>query len=149
MDDFTRSAVSNWIRSTLYFAHRQRNYLIPRQEEIAALKGSAPASEDGLLLLARAYAAVGNRDEIAKFQNPDSFERLCHQLLKTVIENFCGDASLFGLQADFCGKPAIELYFINDRLCELRRCRTHGFAPVGLQQWAVGRVPDGGDDLLR
>jgi DNA polymerase I len=41
MDDFTRSAVSNWIRSTLYFAHRQRHYLIPRQEEIAALKGEA------------------------------------------------------------------------------------------------------------
>jgi DNA polymerase elongation subunit (family B) len=41
MDDFTRSAVSNWIRSTLYFAHRQRNYLIPRQEEIASLKGEA------------------------------------------------------------------------------------------------------------
>jgi DNA polymerase I len=41
MDDFTRSAVSAWIRSTLYFAHRERKYLIPRQEEIAALKGEA------------------------------------------------------------------------------------------------------------
>ncbi len=41
MHDLTRSAVSNWIRSLLYYAHRQRNYLIPHKEEIEALKGKA------------------------------------------------------------------------------------------------------------
>ncbi len=41
MHDLTRTAVSNWIRSLLYYAHRQRNYLIPRQDEIASLKGEA------------------------------------------------------------------------------------------------------------
>jgi DNA polymerase elongation subunit (family B) len=41
MHDLTRTAVSNWIRSLLYYEHRQRNYLIPRQDEIAAFKGEA------------------------------------------------------------------------------------------------------------
>ncbi|MDO8056658.1 MAG: DNA polymerase domain-containing protein, partial [Candidatus Hermodarchaeota archaeon] len=41
MHDLTRTAVSNWIRSLLYYAHRQRNYLIPRQDEIATFKGDA------------------------------------------------------------------------------------------------------------
>jgi DNA polymerase I len=41
MHDLTRTAVSNWIRSLLYYSHRQRNYLIPRQDEIAAFKGEA------------------------------------------------------------------------------------------------------------
>jgi DNA polymerase I len=41
MHDLTRSAVSNWIRSLLYYAHRQNNYLIPRKEEIEAMKGEA------------------------------------------------------------------------------------------------------------
>ncbi|MFX0168858.1 MAG: DNA-directed DNA polymerase I [Candidatus Hodarchaeota archaeon] len=41
MHDLTRTAVSNWIRSLLYYAHRQRNFLIPRQDEIATLKGEA------------------------------------------------------------------------------------------------------------
>ncbi|MFX1563358.1 MAG: DNA-directed DNA polymerase I, partial [Promethearchaeota archaeon] len=41
MHDLTRTAVSNWIRSLLYYAHRQRKYLIPRQDEIGALKGEA------------------------------------------------------------------------------------------------------------
>ncbi|MFX1563837.1 MAG: 3'-5' exonuclease, partial [Promethearchaeota archaeon] len=41
MHDLTRTAVSNWIRSLLYYSHRQREYLIPRQDEIAALKGEA------------------------------------------------------------------------------------------------------------
>lgn len=41
MHDLTRTAVSNWIRSLLYYAHRQRKYLIPRQDEITALKGEA------------------------------------------------------------------------------------------------------------
>ena len=41
MHDLTRSAVSNWIRSLLYYAHRQRNLLIPRQDEIATFKGDA------------------------------------------------------------------------------------------------------------
>jgi DNA polymerase I len=41
MHDLTRTAVSSWIRSLLYYAHRQRKYLIPRQDEIASLKGEA------------------------------------------------------------------------------------------------------------
>jgi len=41
LHDFTRTAVSNWIRSLLYYAHRQNNYLIPRQDEISAFKGEA------------------------------------------------------------------------------------------------------------
>ena len=41
MHDLTRTAVSNWIRSLLYYSHRQRNYLIPRQDEITAFKGEA------------------------------------------------------------------------------------------------------------
>lgn len=41
MHDLTRAAVSGWIRSLLYYAHRQRNYLIPRQDEIVAFKGEA------------------------------------------------------------------------------------------------------------
>ncbi|MFW9831248.1 MAG: DNA polymerase domain-containing protein [Candidatus Thorarchaeota archaeon] len=41
MHDLTRTAVSNWIRSLLYYSHRQHNYLIPRQDEIAAFKGEA------------------------------------------------------------------------------------------------------------
>ncbi len=41
LHDLSRTAVSNWIRSLLYYAHRQRNFLIPRQDEIAALKGEA------------------------------------------------------------------------------------------------------------
>jgi DNA polymerase elongation subunit (family B) len=41
MHDLTRTAVSNWIRSLLYYAHRQQNYLIPRQDEIATFKGEA------------------------------------------------------------------------------------------------------------
>ncbi len=41
LHDLTRSAVSNWIRSLLYYSHRQRGYLIPRKEEIEALKGKA------------------------------------------------------------------------------------------------------------
>jgi DNA polymerase elongation subunit (family B) len=41
LHDLTRTAVSNWIRSLLYYAHRQNNYLIPRQDEISAFKGEA------------------------------------------------------------------------------------------------------------
>ena len=41
MHDLTRGAVSQWIRSLLYYAHRQGNYLIPRKEEIAKAKGEA------------------------------------------------------------------------------------------------------------
>ena len=41
MHDLTRTAVSNWIRSLFYYAHRQRNFLIPRQDEIATFKGEA------------------------------------------------------------------------------------------------------------
>ncbi len=34
MDDIARMGVSQWIRSLLYYEHRQRNALIPRREEI-------------------------------------------------------------------------------------------------------------------
>lgn len=40
IDDLSRLGVSNWIRSMLYFEHRQQNALIPRPEELAD-KGGA------------------------------------------------------------------------------------------------------------
>jgi len=40
LEDLTRSQVSAWIKSLLYWEHRRRNYLIPTKEEINALKGS-------------------------------------------------------------------------------------------------------------
>jgi DNA polymerase, archaea type len=40
IDDLSRLGVSNWIRSMLYFDHRQRNALIPRPEELKE-KGGA------------------------------------------------------------------------------------------------------------
>ena len=39
MEDVTRQGVSSWIRSLMYREHRKRNYLIPRPEDILALKG--------------------------------------------------------------------------------------------------------------
>lgn len=36
IDDIARMGVSQWIRSLLYFEHRQRNTLIPRREELDA-----------------------------------------------------------------------------------------------------------------
>ncbi|MHA1303468.1 MAG: DNA polymerase domain-containing protein [Candidatus Heimdallarchaeaceae archaeon] len=39
IDDFIRSSVSIWIQNWLYYEHRQRNYLIPRKEDILQLKG--------------------------------------------------------------------------------------------------------------
>ena len=36
IDDIARMGVSQWIRSLLYFEHRQRNALIPRREELDA-----------------------------------------------------------------------------------------------------------------
>jgi len=41
MEDITRQGISNWIRNMLYFEHRKRNYLIPRKDEIIAVKGQA------------------------------------------------------------------------------------------------------------
>jgi DNA polymerase, archaea type len=40
IDDLSRLGVSNWIRSMLYFEHRQQNALIPRPEELKE-KGGA------------------------------------------------------------------------------------------------------------
>jgi DNA polymerase, archaea type len=40
IDDLSRLGVSNWIRSMLYFEHRQMNALIPRPEDLEA-KGGA------------------------------------------------------------------------------------------------------------
>ncbi len=39
IDDFIRSSVSVWIQNWLYFEHRQRNYLIPRREDILQSRG--------------------------------------------------------------------------------------------------------------
>ncbi|RLE49965.1 MAG: DNA-directed DNA polymerase I [Candidatus Methanomethylicota archaeon] len=39
MEDVTRQGVSNWIKNLLYFEHRRRGYLIPRQEDILRIKG--------------------------------------------------------------------------------------------------------------
>ena len=39
-EDVSRQGVSNWIRSTLYNEHRRRNFLIPRADDIIALKGT-------------------------------------------------------------------------------------------------------------
>ena len=39
IDDFTRSSISIWIQNWMYFEHRIRNNLIPRQEDILQLKG--------------------------------------------------------------------------------------------------------------
>lgn len=38
-EDVSRQGVSNWIRSTLYNEHRRRKFLIPRSDDIMALKG--------------------------------------------------------------------------------------------------------------
>ncbi|HMF34325.1 MAG TPA: DNA-directed DNA polymerase I, partial [Candidatus Lokiarchaeia archaeon] len=35
LHDFYRNSISPWIRTMLYFEHRQRNFLIPRKEDIA------------------------------------------------------------------------------------------------------------------
>jgi len=40
LDDVSRLGVSNWIRSMLYFEHRRKNILIPKQRELEE-KGSA------------------------------------------------------------------------------------------------------------
>ena len=39
IDDFTRASISIWIQNWMYFEHRIRNNLIPRQEDILQLKG--------------------------------------------------------------------------------------------------------------
>ncbi len=41
IEDLTRSQVSAWIKSLLYWEHRRRNYLIPLPKEIQQLKGKA------------------------------------------------------------------------------------------------------------
>ncbi len=41
IDDFIRSSVSIWIQSWLFYEHRQRNYLIPRKQDILYAKGEA------------------------------------------------------------------------------------------------------------
>jgi len=39
IEDVTRSGVSIWIRSMMFYEHRRRNMLIPRPEDLLALKG--------------------------------------------------------------------------------------------------------------
>ncbi|MGQ9759400.1 MAG: DNA-directed DNA polymerase I [Candidatus Methanomethylicaceae archaeon] len=41
MEDITRQGISSWIRSLFFYEHRMRNYLIPRQSDIEAMKGEA------------------------------------------------------------------------------------------------------------
>ncbi|MET1101135.1 MAG: DNA-directed DNA polymerase I [Pyrodictiaceae archaeon] len=41
LEDLTRSQISSWIKSLFYWEHRRRGYLIPTQEEIIKLKGTA------------------------------------------------------------------------------------------------------------
>lgn len=41
MEDVTRQGISRWIRSLFFYEHRARNYLIPRQSDIEAMKGEA------------------------------------------------------------------------------------------------------------
>ena len=41
MEDVTRQGISRWIRSLFFFEHRARNYLIPRESDIEAMKGEA------------------------------------------------------------------------------------------------------------
>lgn len=41
LDDVSRLGVSNWIRSMLYFEHRRRNLLIPKQKELEEKGGAA------------------------------------------------------------------------------------------------------------
>jgi DNA polymerase I len=40
-EDITRQGVSNWIKSLLYYEHRQRRFLIPRSEDLITQKGEA------------------------------------------------------------------------------------------------------------
>ncbi len=44
LEDVTRSAVSAWIKSLLYWEHRRRGYLIPTREEVVQLKGEVRSS---------------------------------------------------------------------------------------------------------
>ena len=39
IEDVTRTQVSGWIKSLMYWEHRRRGYLIPRKEDIAAIGG--------------------------------------------------------------------------------------------------------------
>ncbi|MCS7139956.1 MAG: DNA-directed DNA polymerase I [Candidatus Nezhaarchaeota archaeon] len=41
IEDVTRQGISSWIRNMIYFEHRKRGYLIPRKDEIIAIKGQA------------------------------------------------------------------------------------------------------------
>lgn len=47
IDDIARMGVSQWIRSLLYFEHRQRNVLIPKRDELE--KKSAGVSSDAII----------------------------------------------------------------------------------------------------
>ncbi len=44
LEDVTRSQVSAWVRSLLYWEHRRKGYLIPTREEIQRLKGQTTSS---------------------------------------------------------------------------------------------------------
>lgn len=44
MEDLVRQGVSNWIRNMMYFEHRRLNHLIPRSEDILAIKGEVAST---------------------------------------------------------------------------------------------------------
>jgi len=43
-EDLVRQGVSGWIRNMMYFEHRRLNYLIPRSEDILAMKGEVAST---------------------------------------------------------------------------------------------------------
>ena len=47
IDDISRMGVSQWIRSLLYYEHRQRNALIPKRDELE--KKSLGVSNDAVI----------------------------------------------------------------------------------------------------
>jgi len=44
MEDLTRQGVSSWIKNMMYFEHRRLNYLIPRSQDILAMKGEVAST---------------------------------------------------------------------------------------------------------
>jgi DNA polymerase I len=44
MEDLVRQGVSGWVRNMMYYEHRRLNYLIPRSEDILAVKGEVAST---------------------------------------------------------------------------------------------------------
>jgi DNA polymerase I len=47
IDDLSRLGVNQWVRSSLYYEHRQRNWLIPRRDELEAKGGASTVAMIG------------------------------------------------------------------------------------------------------